>query len=113
MGSKDTPLKASVEDGELVIRIGVDQLAHGTAAADAFHEYDDAKDKYLRSFAITDSTIFAKDIARALEAEKEDGSSPISDLLDSMAQAAIDDGTLSVELNQSIPYGQKSPLEKW
>ena len=110
---KERPLNVTVKDGELVIRIGVNVLASAVARGDDFHEYDDPSDQYLRNFAITDATQFARDVAIALEHEEENGSSPLTRLLDEMAQAAIDDGSTGVEHNQKIKFEEKSPNEKW
>jgi len=107
-------LKATIEDGRLVIAIGVQTLAHATAFADWSNPFDEAADDYIRTFAIADEGEFAKDVVRAMLAEGEDGSTPLSDFLDRMAQAAIDDGSLGLhEDEQHITHGTFAPCETW
>jgi hypothetical protein len=108
-----TPLSVVVQNGELVIRIGVNSLVCATAYGDASHQFDDEAGEYIRNFAITDACQFAKDVALQMQREEEDGSTPLSDLLDKMAQAAIDDGSLGVEFNQRVLYGERLLSEKW
>ncbi len=104
------PLTAKVEAGKLVIEIGVDVLAHACAYSDWANRWND-KD-YVRTFAITDPTQFAKDIVRAMKDEAEDGATPLSDFLDKVTQDAVEDGSEAVEEAQ-ILHGQFSPLETW
>jgi hypothetical protein len=111
--SKDTPLSVVIENGELKIKIGIDCLASAIARGNDFHRFDEKKDEYIRQFAITDSAKFTHDVARALQHEEEDGSTPLSKLLDEMGQAAIDDGSVGVEYGQSIRWGEKHPMETW
>lgn len=40
---KNRPLKCSIEQDELVIRIGIDTLAFGVAHSPEFYEYDTHK----------------------------------------------------------------------
>ena len=108
------PLEAKVEHGQLVIAIGVQTLAHAGAFADWANPFDEAADDYIRTFAIADEGEFAKDVVRAMLAEGEDGSIPLSDFLDRMAQAAIDDGSLGLhEDEQHITHGTFAPCETW
>lgn len=110
---RNQPLKVSVEGSELVMRIGIDCLACATANGDCFHEFDDEADQYFRSFAITDSKKFAEDVAIAMQHEEEDGSGPLSNFLDEMAQAAIDDGSTGIDHEQRIEFGKKGKGEKF
>ena len=104
---KKTPLSVKVEDGQLVIRIGVDTLAFAIANGDAFH------DEEVRPFAIIDNTRFAKDIVIAMEAEEEDGSSPLTEFIEEAAQAAIDDGSEAVDYEQRVRFGKKGKGERF
>jgi len=113
MPNKDRPLKTRVTNGVLRIEIGVNTLAECIAVGNAFHKCDNSAKQYIRDFAIIDAVQFARDIARELEAEKEDGSSPLSMLFDQAAQSAIDDGSLGVEFDQQIEFEKKSPKETW
>lgn len=112
----DRPLTVKVENGALVIQIGVRTLCHAIAYSDWANPYDEATGEYVRSFAIVDALQFAADVKSAMLAEREDGSSPLTDFLDKMCQAAIDDGSMGLHedyCNQRIKHGEKSPLETW
>lgn len=107
-------LRATIEDGHLVIAIGVRTLAHAIAFADWANPFDDATDDYIRTFAIEDAPQFAKDVVSSMLAEQEDGSTPLSDFLDKMAQAAIEDGSLGLhEDEQHIKHGTFAKCETW
>ena len=108
------PLEASIEEGRLVIAIGIQTLAHATAFADWANPFDEAADDYIRTFAIEDAPQFAKDVVSAMLSEREDGSTPLSDFLDKMAQVAIEDGSLGLhEDDQRITHGTYAPCETW
>lgn len=109
------PLEVKIERGALVIRIGIQTLAHAVTYADWANPYDEASGDYLRRFAITDAPQFASDVAHAMLHEREDGSTPLSDFIDKMSEAAIDDGSLSLheDFDHRIKHGEKSPLETW
>lgn len=105
------PLAVKVIRGKFVIEIGIHTLAHAVAYADWANRWND--EDYVRTFAITDPVQFAEDVAYAMQREAEDGSTPLSDFLDKMAEAALDDGSIGVELDQHITHGTFSPLETW
>ena len=107
------PLTAKVSGGKLTIEIGTHTLAHAIAYADWANPWNDRADDYIRTFAISDPTQFATDVLHAMQDEREDGSTPLSDFLDKMAEAAIDDGSTGVECDQRIKHGTFSPLERW
>lgn len=107
-------LTASVDDGQVVVSIGVQTLAHAVAYADWANPFDEAADDYIRTFAIADAGQFAKDVVNAMLAEREDGSTPLSDFLDKMSQAAIEDGSLGLhEDEHRIKHGETAPCETW
>jgi hypothetical protein len=107
-------LKVTIEDGRLVIAIGVQTLAHATAFSEWANPFDEAADDYIRTFAIEDAPQFAKDVVSAILDEREDGSTPLSDFLDKMAEAAIEDGSLGLhEDDHHIKHGTFAPCETW
>lgn len=111
--NNQAPLSVSVQDGELVIRIGVDALAMAFAYSDWANQYDEGDDAYIRNVAITDTIRFAKDVALAMQHEEENGSSPLTDLLDSATQAAVEDGSIACEYGKKIRYGERAANETW
>lgn len=94
---KDQPLVVKIEDEELVLRIGINTLAFAADAQDAFVPYDEEKGDWVRKYKVTDPKEFASDIKRAMQDEREDGSSPLTDFLDKMTIAALDDGSIAIE----------------
>lgn len=108
------PLAVKVSGGRLTIEIGIHVLAYAAAYADWANPFDEQRDDYIRTFAITDPRQFAKDVQHAMLDEREDGSTPLSDFIDKMMQAALDDGTTGIhEDEQVIQHGTFSPLETW
>lgn len=105
-------LEVKVENGELIIRLGSHVLAHATSFAEWANPYDEQRQDYIRTFAITDAPLLAKDVAHAMLREREDGSSPLTDFLDKMTEAALDDGSEACVYDQIIENGTTSPLEK-
>lgn len=107
------PLSVSVKNGELRIAIGVHVLAHAASYAEWANPFDEKRDDYIRTFAITDAVEFAKDVQHAMLAEAEDGSSPLSNLLDKAMSDAVDDGSQACEYEQAIKHGETAPGETW
>jgi hypothetical protein len=98
---ENAPLSVSVEDGQLVIRIGVDTNAWAFEHSDENNPFNDGKNDYVQTSRVTDSTGFARDVARAMQDEEEDGSSPLTDFIDRMFTAAVNDGSMAVEDDMS------------
>lgn len=96
------PLTVRVSGGMLSIEIGIKTLVYAAHFADWANPYDDEQQDYIRTFEITDSAVFAKDVRHAMLDEREDGSTPLSDFLDKMSEAALDDGSEAVEYGKQI-----------
>ena len=94
---KDQPLKVSVENEEMVVRIGIDVVAFAANESDDFKPYDIEKGDWVQRFKVTDPMEFAKDVKRAMLDEGEDGSSPLSRFLDKMNVAAMENGSTGIE----------------
>jgi len=107
------PLDVRVERGALVIRIGAQALAHAVTYSDWANQYEDESGDYFRSFAITDAREFAGDVIHAMLHEREDGSTPLSDFLDKMTEAAVGDGSMACEHDQRIKHGETAANETW
>lgn len=84
------PLTIGVEGDQLVIRIGVDTLAYCYEISEANHRWDDNEDEYLKQWRVTDKHKFAKGVAIGLRDEEEDGSTPITRILDDACIRAIE-----------------------
>lgn len=110
-----TPLEVKIERGAVVVRIGIQTLAHAVTYSDWANPYDAATGDYIRQFAIVDAKQFASDVLHEMQREREDGSTPLSDFMDQMSQRAVDDGSLGLheDFDHRIKHGEKSPLETW
>jgi hypothetical protein len=89
MKAKDTPLKVSVEDGDLVIRIGADRLAYCALAKNG--------GSLPRKAKITDALAFAVDVACSLNRDEEDGENDVNRLLPAACMDAAVNGSPAVD----------------
>lgn len=85
------PLTVGVEGDQLVIRIGVDTLAWCFEISEDNHTYDEKAKDYRRDWKVVDPHKFAKGVARGLCTEEEDGSTPLTGILDAACIVAIED----------------------
>lgn len=94
-------LKIRVVDGRLVISIGVETLA---IAAKYSNFFDDPTMKELE---ILDAEAFAREIARQLAREEEDGTTLVHHALDKAAELAVENGAEGVEWEPDPQFGQE------
>lgn len=76
------PLTIGVEGDELVIRIGVDTLQFCFEVGEENQPYDEKAEDFRRAFKVIDKHKFAKGVGIALCNEEEDGSTPLTKILD-------------------------------
>lgn len=76
------PLTIGVEGDELVIRIGVDTLVFCFETGEENQPYDEKSEDFRRAFKVVDKHKFAKGVGIALCNEDEDGSTPLTKVLD-------------------------------
>ena len=93
----DKPLKVSLTKDTLYIEIGIGINAFAFEKSDWNNPWSDAKRDFVRTFKVTDPIAFARDVKSAMLDELEDGSSPLSNFLDKMAIAAVEDGSEGIE----------------
>lgn len=86
--SKDTGLTVSVENDELVIRIGISALCFAVQHAD-----QNIGDDGATNLRIKDEKAFAEDIVRELDDEDEEGQTVVHFLFDAAAEKAIENGS--------------------
>lgn len=102
MSNADELLKVEVVDGRLVISIGVDALAFACDHCEFNNPFVEAEDEHDESdfkqlYKVVDPEVFAQEVVRALKREKEDGTTPVHELLDHAFADAIDDGAEGIE----------------
>lgn len=85
------PLTCRIEAGELVIRVGLDVLEFATTQPDygPFAEWP-------KQPRVVDKEAWAKDIRDELLKEEEDGSSPLTNLIDAAMLAASENGSIGL-----------------
>jgi hypothetical protein len=84
------PLEIGVEGEALVIRIGLDTLTFAFETGDENQPFDEKADDFRRSFKVTDKWKFADGVGNALCAEEEDGSTPLTKILDEAYIRAVE-----------------------
>lgn len=87
------PLRCEAVGGVLDMRIGEKVLAFATDICPAL--WDGEKDRQL--YRVKDAAVFAKEVADELNREGEDGSTPLSRLLDKCIVEAVEQGAEGVE----------------
>jgi hypothetical protein len=97
----DTPLTVAVEGGQIVVRIGIGTNAWAFEHNNENNPFDDAKNDFVQKYKITDPMEFAQDVVCAMQDEGEDGSTSLTDFLDKMNEAAVNDGSMGVEEDTS------------
>lgn len=90
-------LRNYIKNNKLYITIGVDLLASGFEQSPDNEEYDEESGEYKKIVKVTNPLEFGKEVLIQMDNEKEDGSSPLTDFLDAMCQAAVNDGSIAVE----------------
>lgn len=91
---KDTPLGVKIEDGQLVIRIGIDTLAF--AYTEVFHQDKDELEQKIQVI-FPDKLEFAKDVMWEMTREDEIGNSPLTKFLDDMMAEAVNQGSAGID----------------
>lgn len=92
MKRTEQPLQVAVERGQLVIRIGLNVLAHAAEHCPRLPHGDEYWSGPLAK--IDDRNELANDVVCALLDEREDGSSPISDAIDAAILEAYEQGSI-------------------
>lgn len=93
---RDKPLTITIEQEQLVIRIGISTLAFAFDHSEENNPWNDEKNDFVRSFKVTNKKEFANDVLITLREEKEDGSTLLTDLLDKACNTAVENGSRGV-----------------
>ena len=84
------PLTIGVEGDQLVIRIGVDTLAFCFEIGEDNQPFDEKANDYRREWKVIDKHKFAQGVADGLRDEEEDGSTPVTRILDAAFIKAVE-----------------------
>lgn len=94
----DKPLEVHVtDDGILTISIGVERLAYSFEMHEENNPFNEEKNDFVQTFKVINPQTFARDVRVALLQEEEDGSTPLTVLLDKACWDAVEDGSQGVE----------------
>ena len=87
--------EAQIVDGRLVISLRIETLAHAARHSEYFERlaWDGVPTR------ITDEALFAKSVRNALNSEEEDGSTPITRMLDKAFRRVVECGDDGVEMD--------------
>lgn len=80
--------EAQVIDGKLVISLKISTLAHAARHSEYFFQCAEQG----MPLKITDEALFARSVAEALNREEEDGSTPITRMLDEATEWVSEQG---------------------
>ena len=94
--SVDQRLSAKVEDGELVIRIGINTVAWAFDHDPENNVYDEKKAEYVQAAKVLDAAEFANDVVIEMTNEEEDGTTPLDLFLDKMCRKAANQGSAAI-----------------
>jgi hypothetical protein len=95
-GRDGMPLRAAIEDDQLVIRIGINTLTFAFENGEGNNPYNDSSGDFERSFTVADPLQFARDVCYEINHEAENGSTPLTRFLDHMMDDAVNNGSLGI-----------------
>ena len=95
--AKDAALQVFVVDGCVTIQIGIDTLVNAFNRAEFNNPYNDEAVDYIQKWKVDNPVKFAAGVIDEIEREGEDGSTPLTRFLDSMFEAALDQGCDGIE----------------
>lgn len=84
----NAPLSIKIQDGRLIIAIGIDTLAFAAENADTCD---------LFNFKIINKEEFAMDVMTELDYSQENDPTLVQEMLDRAASRAIENGSLAIE----------------
>lgn len=100
---RERPLEVSVEDGEIVIRIGVDTLQIAVQACPSLERYYDADSGNFLEPKVLDADLFASEVVTELTREEEDGTTVVHQLFDQAFLDAIENGADGIQMPGDEP----------
>ena len=96
----ESPLRVNIENGELVIRVGINHLDG--------HEYHNR----IPALKFDDREEWVRDVIAEINREEEDGSTPLNTMLDKAMEAALEQGSIGVAEDSFTFVGEFPVCEK-
>lgn len=94
---RELPLKVEVKDDHLCFAIGIDTIAFAFENGEDNNPLDVRSGDFSRTFLVGNKQQFAQDVCHELNREGEDGSTPLTRLLDQMMSEAANQGSLGLK----------------
>ena len=94
------PLSVKVTEHSLTISLDLGTMKWAAEHMDENNPYNESTGRFEQAWRITDKVQFAKDVRIALLDEAEDGSTPVTRILDAAFLAAIGNGSEGVTENK-------------
>lgn len=91
------PLQVLIEDGEIVIRIGIDTLQMAVRACPELENYDSETASFHEP-VVVDPEVFASEVFYELTREAEDGTTLVHDMFDNAFLCAIEQGAEGIRM---------------
>jgi hypothetical protein len=103
--SRQQPLQVEIVDGRLIVSIGVETLAFAAENGPALEDYNELEGEFI-GIRVEDPNLFAADVLRyGLDAEAEDGTTRVHEMLDAAMCEAVEQGA------EGIWFPGDDPLE--
>ena len=99
--NRHDPLKCCIEDGVLIMQIGVEVQAKAVQLNPDLAELDEKTEEWVEP-EITDPDKFARAILTAIQDESDDGTTLIHMALDTAAMNAIENGAEGIKLPSDV-----------
>jgi hypothetical protein len=91
--NEEQDLKIYMKDGKLILEIGINQLDG--------HDFHDT----IPALKFKDRDVWVEDVIAELNREEEDGSTPVSELLDRVMNSALENGSMGIASDSPISFG--------
>lgn len=95
--NRHDPLKCCIEDGVLIMQIGVEALAHVVQFNPELTQFDEKSGEWTEP-KVTDPDKFAAGVLIALQDEDEDGTTLVHTAIDTAAMNAIENGAEGITI---------------
>lgn len=100
---EDKRLEVEIIGKCLVISVGIGIIAFAFETHEDNSPYNDDTNDFKKLWIVSDKLQFAKDVISAMLEESETGASPITDFIDTMSRAALEDGSIAIDEAGPIP----------
>lgn len=101
---KNTPLSTKIENGDVVIRIGIERLKYAFEHCEVTQWIDEEGD-WEQFYLVSDLLELANDFISQVNREEKDGTTPLHLFLDKIFKAVLESGCAGIV---DAPYGMRA-----